>query len=252
MIVNLFIKEFGSGIPVTFLHGYPLDHTIWLEIVPKLTNEARMILPDLRGHGKSPAPDEATTMKEMAEDVLHALDSLGVEKSIIVGHSMGGYVALALARYYPQRLSGMVLIASHVYADSPEKRESRLVSILDIQKNGLAAVISTMPEKLSYNKAVINKCREIITSASSIGAVGVLNAMANRPDSHDILAQLNVPGLIIAGMEDQIVPLSISREMAKLMRSPQLVEIPEAGHMPMLEQPELVAKALNAFIERIR
>lgn len=252
MGINLFYEEFGKGLPVTLLHGYPLDHTIWLELVPALEKEARLILPDLRGHGQSPEPQGPYSMREMAEDVVDLWDALGIEKSLIGGHSMGGYVALALARYFPERLAGLALVASRTNADAPEKRQARLASIEDVRKNGVRDAVLGMPAKLSYNNTVRERCKEIVLDASPVGVMGSLAAMADRPDSLDLFINLEIPTLIIAGEDDQIVPVASLRAVAQKMEDPRLVEISGAGHMPMLEKPDEVASALTAFIQIIK
>ena len=252
MGINLFYEEFGKGLPVTLLHGYPLDHTIWLELVPALEKEARLILPDLRGHGQSPEPQGPYSMLAMAEDVVDLWDALGIEKSLIGGHSMGGYVAMALARYFPERLAGLALVASQTDADAPEKRQARLASIEDVRKNGVRGAVLGMPAKLSYNNTVREWCREIVLDASPVGVMGTLAAMADRPDSLDVFVNLEIPTLIIAGVDDQIVPVEALRAVAQKMKDPRLVEISGAGHMPMLEKPDEVASALTAFIRFIK
>ncbi len=252
MTVKLFAETYGSGLPLTLIHGYPLDHTIWNSLIPKIEGEARLILPDLRGHGQSPIPEGPYSMREMAEDVVSLWDELRIDKSVIGGHSMGGYVSLAVARYFPERLAGLVLVASRVNADAPEKRKARLASIEDVRKNGAASAVSSMPEKLSYNNAVRDQCKEIIAKASTSGVMGVLAAMANRPDSMELFINLELPAMIIAGREDQIVPIESTRAVAQKMRKPWLVEISDAGHMPMLEKPNEVAVALSEFIQNIK
>lgn len=244
----LFYEEMGNGAIVTLLHGYPLDHSIWLETAEELKTKARVILPDLRGHGRSYSPAGKYAMQAMAADVVALLDELKIEKTVIGGHSMGGYVALAMARHFPERLSGLVLIASHAYADLPGKKEERLASIDRIIKEGPDAILSSMPAKLSYNNEIVEHCRSIMISANPIGVMGVLAGMAERPDSMDILSGSNLPMMIIAGTSDQIVPLETSRSMAAGMARPWLVEISGSGHMPMLEQPTQVATALLDFI----
>jgi pimeloyl-ACP methyl ester carboxylesterase len=109
-----------------------------------------------------------------------------------------------------------------------------------------------MPEKLSYNNAVRDQCKEIIAKASTSGVMGVLAAMANRPDSMELFINLELPAMIIAGREDQIVPIESTRAVAQKMRKPWLVEISDAGHMPMLEKPNEVAVALSEFIQNIK
>lgn len=252
MTEKLFYEAFGEGIPLTLVHGYPLDHTIWMDVAPKLQSEARLILPDLRGHGQSPVPQGPYSMREMAEDVVALWDDLGIERSVIGGHSMGGYVTLAVARYFPERLSGLALIASRTNADSPDRRQARLASIEDVRKNGVVESLSAMPVNLSYNNKVRERCKEIILDASPVGVMGVLAAMADRPDSLDIFLNLAVPRLIVAGDDDQIVPIESMRAVAQKMEQPRFVEIHGAGHMPMLEKPDEVATALSAFIQFIK
>ena len=251
MNVDLFYEERGSGIPLTLLHGYPLDHTIWLEVAGKLKNEARVITPDLRGQGGSPAPSGVYSMQMLAEDVLRLMDKLGVEATIIGGHSMGGYVALAMAKHHPDRLLGLTLIASHAYADSPEKRQTRLESIEQIRSRGLEPILAAMPGKLSKQPEIIEKCRNITSKASPVGVMGTLAGLAQREDYMEVFTHLKIPAMLIAGLDDQINPISINREMAAKMDKPRLVEIADAGHMPMMEQSSQVADALKSFIRSI-
>ena len=244
----LFYEEQGTGIPLTLLHGYPLDHTIWLELAGRLQSEARVIMPDLRGQGRSPAPAGIYCMRDLADDVLRLLDHLKVEKSIIAGHSMGGYVALAMAKYHIKRLCGLVLVASHAYADAPEKKRARLESIEQIKVQGVAPAVSGMPSKLSLHQDVVAKCRQIVSEASPQGVMGTLAGLAEREDAMDTFTNLKIPVMIIAGLDDQINPITMNREMAAKFEKPWLVEIADAGHMPMMEQPEQAAEAFKSFI----
>ncbi len=248
MIEYLFYEEQGTGIPLTLLHGYPLDHTIWLELAGKLKNEARVIMPDLRGQGRSSAPEGTYRMQDLADDVLRLLDGLNIEKTIVAGHSMGGYVALAMAKYHKDRLTGLVLVASHAYADAPEKRRARLESIEQIKVQGVAPAVSAMPSKLSLHQDVVTRCSQIVSGASPQGVMGTLAGLAEREDAMDTLMNLKIPVMMITGLDDQINPIAINREMAAKLEKPWQVEIPDAGHMPMMEQPEQVAKAFKSFI----
>ena len=251
MAEKLYYQESGQGKPLVLLHGYPLDHTIWLELVPYLEKSCRVILPDLRGHGRSPVPTGPYSMKTMAEDVINLLDALEIDKTVIAGHSMGGYVAIAAARYFPTRLSAMALVASHAYADSPEKRESRMSSIERIKKEGLHPVLVDVPAKLSNNERVKELGRRIISSAHRDGVIGILAGMAERPDSIEFLSGFALPIMIIAGQEDRFIPVETSRNMANEIKNAKLIEIPNAGHMPMLEKPDRTAEALLSFINSL-
>jgi len=250
MAKSLFFTDYGAGKAVVFLHAFALDHSIWLPVAEKLKENARVILPDLRGHGRSPAPEENYTMRGMAEDIVKIMDDLSIEKAVLAGNSMGGYVSLAFARYFLERLAGLALIASHVYADPPEKRAARLADMEKLKQTPVAEVFSAMPAKLSRIPSVVQSCREIIGVNDPAGMIGALSAMAERPDMADFFAGLSVPSVIIAGQEDQFIPIEQSRRMAGLMKKPSLVEIPEAGHLPMLDQPQQTYRALYDFLNK--
>lgn len=252
MTEALYYKDSGKGVPLTLLHSFPLDHTIWLDLVPDLEDTCRIVLPDLRGHGLSPVPEGPYSMKAMAEDVVALLDNLGIEKTVLAGNSMGGYVALAFARYFPQRLSALALVASHAYADSVEKKKLRISSIAQIEKEGVIPFFSGMPEKLSYNREVANFSRDIISRANRDGVIGTQAAMAQRPDSIDLLSGLDVPIMIIAGQNDQLIPIETSRNMAQEIKGSGLIEIPGAGHLPMLDNSTETAAALLSFIKSLQ
>ena len=119
--VDLFYNEQGQGTPVILLHGFPFNHTIWQPVMPLLAEHARLIMPDLRGFGQSPVTDGVYSMRLMAEDVVALMDKLGLEKAVLVGHSMGGYISLAFAQAYPNRLLGLGLVATQDSSDLPEK-----------------------------------------------------------------------------------------------------------------------------------
>lgn len=156
---------------------------------------------------------------------------------------------MAVARYFPQRVAALALIASHVYADSPEKKTARFVTISKIKKEGISASLSIMPEKFSYNNEVVETSRKIISSANRDGVLGVLAGMAERLDSIDLLENLDIPKMVIAGLEDQIIPIETSRKMVREIKNARLEEISKAGHLPMLDQSEQTASALLSFIK---
>lgn len=251
-MAKLFYKEFGQGKPLICLHGYPLDHSIWLPLVEGLQVRVRLILPDLRGHGRSPAPEGIYSMEGMAGDVLGMMDDLKIEKAVIAGHSMGGYVALALAREHPERLSGLALVASHCHADLPEKAQARLATAEQVEKEGSAAFLAdSMVPNLTKNEGVQQQVREMITHANPLGVAGVSRGMAQRSATCGLLAELQVPAVIIAGEEDALISLDVAREMAKRLPKPWLEVVPAAGHMPMLEKPDTVGEVLLHLILQV-
>jgi len=239
----------GNGEPLVCLHAYALDHTEWMDVARLLKSDFTLVLPDIRGHGRSTSPKGLYTMKELAGDIIALLDHLKIEKAALAGHSMGGYVALSMAKYYPERVSGLALVASHAYADSEEKRASRLVDIEKVKEVEPLELLSEMPANLSDDPQVQQFCREKISQMDRNGVMGVLSAMAEREDSSEFLKTFNMPLGIIAGMRDRFIPLDLSRKMAEDFQPEIYMEIENSGHMPMLENPKAVAEALaNLFL----
>lgn len=250
--VDLFYEEVGQGEPVVLLHGYPLDHTIWAPVVEGMKNEARFILPDLRGFGKSPDTNEIYTMRLLAEDLRVLLDKLGLERVILVGHSMGGYIALSFAHAYPGYLSGFGLVSTQADADSPEKRQSRLVAARDARRRGMASIAKNMAPRLTQDAAVQKQLFEIMMRNRVPSMVNALKGMAERCDANPWLGAVKVPAVVIAGGQDQLIPIQKSQTMAQMLYKGWLVEIPDAGHVPMLERPAAVMDALRQLIGHSR
>jgi 3-oxoadipate enol-lactonase len=250
--VKLFYKEFGNGQPIIFLHGYPLDHSIWMPLIPLLETNARLIMPDLRGHGQSPAPNGVYSMELLSADILSLMNDLKIEKAILAGHSMGGYVALAFARDHPDRLAGLALVASHCYADPSDRLQARLDTADRVEKTGsILFIAENMLPNLTSNMEIQNKLKPIIENTKPAGVVGVLRGIARRKDTSDVLVNIDVPAVIIAGEEDRIIPIDRMRQMANLMKKPWLEIIPHAGHMPMMEKPKGLSLVLLTLLESI-
>jgi pimeloyl-ACP methyl ester carboxylesterase len=189
-------------------------------------------------------------MIRLAEDVLHLLDRLQIEKAVIGGHSMGGYVALAFARAYPHRLAGLALIASTTSADLPERRQSRLVMARNVKRRGTAVIAKRLPESMTDDPKVASQISEMISVAPPATVVGNLKGMAERDDSSEWVHNLCVPTLVLAGQEDKIIPIDKPRTFVQFFPRSWLIEVPGAGHMVPMESPEPVAKALKVLIRR--
>ncbi len=250
--VKLFYKEFGSGKPIIFIHGYPLDHTIWLPLVPGLEKNYRLILPDLRGHGQSPAPAGIYSMELLAADILALMDQLGLQKAVIAGHSVGGYIALHFARLYPDRLAGLALVASHCFSDPPERKQIRLETAKKVEMTGrIDFIVESMLPSLTPDKKLQRKLKPIIENAKPNGVIGILRGMASRGDTCEVLLNLDVPALIIAGELDVHLSVDRAQQMADLMKKPWLEIIQGAGHMPMMEAPQKVSQVLITLLKKI-
>ena len=253
--VRLEYSDFGSGSPVVLLHGFPLDRTIW-QGQHGLADRYRVITPDLRGHGQSPAPEGAYTMEELAGDVLALLDRLKIERAVLMGHSMGGYVALAAWALAPARFSALGLIASHAGADTEEGRQNRRALAAKVGKVGATAADEAMSRKLfapavAENDSRLQRVRELILKTNIHGIQGALEGMALRPDRTLLLPAISVPFLMLAGAVDQVIPPEKTKGVAAAVPNSRLVIIPDAGHMPMIEQPLATTTAIREFLDKI-
>jgi len=246
--VSLFYIQQGAGIPLVLLHGFPFDHTIWEPVIGKLNHGIHIIAPDLRGHGRSKSTHSGYSMRDMASDVIQILDQLHIKNAVIAGHSMGGYVALEISRTFPERVLGLILVSAHIYADTITKKQSRIESVDKMKQQGAAVVLDKLAEVLTHNEMIKVFCRNAAIHIDVFGAVGAQYAMANRASSEEIWKTSENPTMVIAGIDDQIIPIEKSRSFALLPKNNYLVEIKDAGHMPMLEAPDEVSKALNQFI----
>jgi 3-oxoadipate enol-lactonase len=250
--VDLYYEEYGKGIPVIFLHGFPFDHTIWEPVVPLLEGEARLILPDLRGFGKSPVTEGIYSMRLLAEDIHHLVNRLGIEKAVLVGHSMGGYVSLAFAHSYPGHLSGLGLIATQAAADSPERRQSRYKTAESVAHKGARVVASSMTNSLTPKTELVASINDMIMRAHPAGIVGSLKGMAERHDLTGILTDIHVPAVVLSGTADQLMAQDKVQTLAQMLPMGWMVEIQGAGHMLMMEEPQQVADALLQVIHKVR
>jgi pimeloyl-ACP methyl ester carboxylesterase len=250
-------SEQGQGLPLVLLHGFPFNSGLWRYQARYLSDVCRVILPDLRGFGQSDVTEGIYEMSVLAQDVLHLLDRLNIQKAVIMGHSMGGYVALALWRLAPQRFSALGLIASHVWADSEAQLQAREQLIGQVLDRGAAAVAEAMLPRLfapnpNADEPVHEQARAMMLEARPTSLVNALRGMMHRPDSSDLLPQINVPTLILCGDCDPIVPPERAEQMARHLPNATLVVIENAAHMPMLEQPQATAVALRTFLSSFR
>jgi pimeloyl-ACP methyl ester carboxylesterase len=244
---NLAYERRGLGTPLILIHGYPLDQSIWQPLVPLLENRFDLIMPDLRGFGQSLPAGPAIHLADMAGDLITLMDHLQIQKALVAGHSMGGYVSLAFGRHYVSRLLGMGLIATQAGADTPEKRIARNQLADRVETNGVGEVADSMPALLTGDEHIQIALKDLILRQRPQGVAGALRAMAERPDSMDVLSSLEVPVVIIHGLADGIMPVDRAREMCAAVKNGSLVEISGVGHMPMMEAPQAVAEALEAF-----
>jgi pimeloyl-ACP methyl ester carboxylesterase len=246
--ITLAYTRRGQGTPLVLAHGYPLDHTIWDEVLPYLEGDFDLILPDLRGFGESQAVEAEYSLTDMAGDLAALLDYLGIEQACMAGHSMGGYIALAFARAWPGRLRGLGLVASQALADTPERRQGRYETAAVVMRDGVGQVAEAMSAALTPDARVQAFVRGLIAAQPPAGVAGALKAIAGREDATPILSSFQFPVVVIHGDADALIPLERAREVKAALSQAWLVELPGAGHMPMLEAAEATAKALKNLL----
>lgn len=238
----------SSGTPLMLVHGFPLDHTIWEPMLPFLTGTFDVILPDLPGFGGSDLPAEAPTVESYAACLAGLLDALKIKQVLLVGHSMGGYVALTFARLHPERLLGLGLVASQALADTPERAAGRHQTAEQVATQGVKVVAEAMSPKLSANPAHAPALNALILRQKPEGVIAGLKLMAARPDATPALPAFGFPVALVHGQADALISPERAREIAAAVKGARLVELPGIGHMPMLEAPQLAAQALAQLI----
>jgi 3-oxoadipate enol-lactonase len=258
----------GAGVPLVLLHGFPLDRGVWDEQLPALAG-TRAIRVDLRGCGESEPSDGPALMEVLAGDVAGLLDALHVERAALAGHSIGGYVALAFFRMYAERVAGLALVASHVSGDASNNpgadaaqralaaSRDELARRLETEGTMDAAVESYLPRYFAphvYRERLdlVERARTIMRRQNPRGCAQLVRGMKERLDSHDLLEDVHVPALIVAGAEDVYLKPETLRETAAAIDGGAFVELKRVGHLPMLEAPERTADALAAFAQRVR
>jgi 3-oxoadipate enol-lactonase len=243
--IKLAFERRGKGTPLVLLHGYPLDHHTWGFVASKLEDTFDVIMPDLRGFGESTTSDTVFTMDDFASDIAGLLDHLGIKKTAITGHSMGGYVALAFTKLYPERVSGLGLVSTQTLADPPDRKEGRYKSAADVGENGIGSVVDTMSAKFTENKEIQLSSREIMERQKPGAFIGALKAMAERIDTTSLLSSINFPLVVIHGDKDNLIPIERAREVKSLVPNAHLIELQNVGHLPMMEAAQETAEALK-------
>lgn len=235
---------------VVLLHGYLESMLIWDDFVPLLYKEVRVITLDLPGHGISVVEGEIHTMDFLADTVVAALKVLEVESATIVGHSMGGYVALAIAERHPSVVDALVLLSSTPNADSPEKVENREreIAIVEAGKKEMLAKSAPAKRFAEQNRArmrdYIADIAEVVQITEDEGIVAILRGMIGRKDQNEMLHHLSARQYFILGRHDDYIPLEVAEKMVSEHPQAEVIWLDESGHMGFLEQPQLTAEAI--------
>ncbi|MDR3111188.1 MAG: alpha/beta fold hydrolase [Planctomycetaceae bacterium] len=256
---------------IVFLHGFPFDRTMWLDLCAALTRQCnenkslsqyRYIVPDLRGFGRSgvQAIGSTTTMEQFAADISQLLDALAIkDKIILCGLSMGGYVASAFARGYGNRLAALILCDTKLEPDTATAAENRikLAASLDsgnetvenLTKNMLPNILS--PTTLSEKPEIVKRVKTMMQSQSPTGLAAAARGMATRQDTTKVITELNIPILTMAGKEDKLTPPATMQSITKTAKQSESKEIPNAAHLPPIESPQNTAEVIVEFLNKI-
>ena len=251
-------REFGDGPPIVLLHAFPLDSRMFEPQAEALAGSHRLITPDYPGFGRSPRSPAQPDMRYYAEGVRGLLDRLDLERAVLGGVSMGGYVVFECLRMFPERISGLILANTRPEPDSEEIRENRREMARRVASDGVGVLIELQmerllaPETLENDERVVEKVRAMILESNPNGVVAALGAMRERPDSTPLLAKIEVPTLVIGGEEDGISSPEVMGAMADKIADSRHVTLPGAGHLANLEAPEGFNAALREFLESSR
>ena len=247
--------------PLLFVHGFPIDHTMWLDAAVRLGERARCLMPDLRGHGRSPltppaAPAETShppTIATYADDLATVLDEADEHRPVVVvGLSMGGIIAFEFFRRHRARIAGLVLCDTRIEPEHPEgaRRRHELADLA--LREGTHALVDTMLPRLfapSMPPERVAHWRAVMSATPREGAAAASRALASRPDSRPTLAHIDLPTLVCWGDRDEVTPLDIGLEIHRGVRASSLAVIPRAAHVPPIEQPDAFAAALRAWLD---
>lgn len=245
-------REQGSGPTVVLIHGFPMNQQVWRDLVEKLGDSLKVVTLDLPGFGKSPGLPAGFSLEDVARTILGWIRERQYDKPVIVGHSLGGYVTLALAGQDPTALAGMCLFHSTALADTPEKKQSRDKVLEFIEKLGVQAFTSNFIGQLYADPqhSSITKVKNIAVQSSREGVEGYTRAMRDRKDRTDVLRSFPSPILFLAGEEDPGIPPESILQQAGLNPGAEAVILPDVAHMGMFESEGLCAKKIINFVEK--
>ncbi len=256
-MVDLAYRAAGSGPPVVLLHAFPLSCAMWLAQREVLGATHRVITPDQRGFGGSELGDDPPSLDACADDVVALLDRLALDRVVLGGLSMGGYVAMALLRRHADRVSALVLADTKASADPPAAQANRERIATAVQQEGstvlLDDVLPTLlgATSLAQRDGVVGRVRGLLQVAPPAAVAWAQRAMAARPDSLADLASYDGPALVVVGEEDTLSPPADAEAMAQALPRGRLVQIPQSGHLTAVETPEAFNRAVQQFLAEL-
>lgn len=248
------IQSEGQGKPIILIHGFCENNHLWDEIAPTLAKKHCVMRAEMPGFGTSVLDGEVgkVSLEIMAEQLYFTLTEEGIDKCILIGHSMGGYLTLAFAEKYPNMVDGFGLFHSTAYSDTDEKKEDRLKQAEFVKNNGTSAFVKTIVPGLFAGSqdrtTLVESTLERTRKSAPESIINALHAMRNRPERLEVLKNAQVPVLLIAGAEDAVIPAEKISYQSSLPARCQFTLLSKSGHMGMVEEPEEAIKAIETFV----
>lgn len=243
----------GEGLAVVLLHAFANDRTLWSPQIEALRSRYRILAPDLRGFGDSSSVDgQAVSMDQYADDIGKLLDHLAIDRAVIGGISLGGYVALSFALRYPLRTSGLILANTRAAADNPAWASFREALVRDVERRGAVAVVENYGDKpfsSTCSTDVKDYVRKMILRQRPAGLASGTRGMAQRPDRSASLSGIKVPTLVISGTEDAYIPSAEGEAMHRGIAGSTFVDISGGGHLSNIDSTAAFNDAVEKFLE---
>ena len=253
--MRLSYDEAGRGECVVLIHGHPFDRSLWEPQLAALGGFFRVLVPDLRGFGRSPVTPGCVLMREYADDIEELLSALGIGRAAVVGLSMGGLIAMELATAAPPRYWALGLVATTAQPPSPQDLRTRDERADATERDGMRVLLDYMHTGLygpACPPAVRARVDAMMAAAPPVGAAAALRGRGRRPDYRPLLAALDIPALVVAGTADPWSTAAVTAEIVASLRRPELVAIDGAGHLPNLEAEAQFNQALLTFLGQHR
>lgn len=253
---RLDVLDEGRGTPIVLLHGFPLAKESWDAQAAALAANARTIRIDLRGLGNSSVTPGPYLMEALASDVAGVLDALGIERAIVVGHSLGGYVAFAFFRLFAERCLGLGIVCSRATPDDAAQAAAREALATRAEIEGMAPIVEAFvgryfaPSIPNERPDLVTRAREMSARTDPRGAAAMLRGMAERVSSEDLFEEIAVPVRVIAGECDAFVDVALMHEIANGIRGAKL-DVLACGHFPLWEMPEATTAALEGLLDDV-
>ncbi|MDZ4821224.1 MAG: alpha/beta fold hydrolase [Planctomycetota bacterium] len=264
--IDMQVLDEGSGVPLLMVHGFPLNHTMWRAQLDEFVPHCRVIVPDLRGLGRTPlgavptidrSGDPVVSMEHHADDLNRLLDALHIDHQVIFcGLSMGGYIGWQFTQKYPDRLLALIACDTRAVADSTEQAAARMKLAAQIREQGVSAAADAMLPKLVSQKTkdqrpeLVEQLRQMILQNSPEGVLASLHGLRTREDMTESLSQIPAETLLVVGEEDALAPPAEMEGLVDLIPTVNWLVVPDAGHMSPMENSTVFNQALMQYITR--